>query len=1048
MTKLKDILFSTKLTLVLLVFFAISVGLATFIEHYYDTETAKHLIYSARWLEISLLLMSINLLGVTIKRKLYRKGKRAIFLFHIGFVTMIIGAAVTRYVGFEGTMHIREGASSDEIFISESHVRVGVVGSDVAEFEDIKMERNDIENIPFTHTFSDKLKGKIKLEFKAFYPSAQEQIIENVPNGVDMLEYRVAAENGNTTELVTFGEVNRNGSISFSYGTVADTNSISITSVGDSIFLTSPVVLFYVNEEQKQDTIAAHTKSELMFDNVYVANDVLFLFVKHYKSAKKQYSNGTAEANVPDVVLVDVVSNNKRTEIALYGGEGYYATMKTYNVANLTLSVGYGSVPLKLPFSLYLEDFILQRYPGSMSPSSFESDVILKDERTELEKKYKIYMNNILDHDGYRFFQSSYDRDEKGTVLSVNHDRPGAIITYISYVMFTLGFILIFFAKGSRARLLMQRMTKTRVDKKTSAILALVVLSSFGASAQTQKAVSKAHADKFGKLVVQTFDGRFQPVHTLALDVVHKITKKNSISTKEKGTLNGMQFFMDLLADNTYWESQKIIFIKDAAVLNMIGVKGKYAAYTDFFDATGTYKLAQVSEDAYRKSKAEQGDFDKEIIKVNERLNILLMTFDAEMLKVFPDENSADNSWVSVSDSASYMALTGSAASVNKRLGLSKLTYATLFKTYFEKLTEGIKTGNYTEADQIIGYISEIQKQSAAANILPSETKVQLEVYYNKARIFVVLKFVYMILSLIMLVLAFAEHLSSKKNKLVSGALRGFIGITFLAFLYHTYGLGLRWYLSGHAPWSNGYEVLITVAWGAILAGFIFMRYSKITLAATVLLAFLITMTAGFSNYDPQLTNLQPVLKSYWLIIHVAIIVISYCFLGLAFILGLMSLVLYAVQNSKNHVRFSQTVKELTNINELNMHIGIVMATIGTFLGAVWANESWGRYWGWDAKETWALVILMVYAVVLHMRLVPKLNNILALNIGSVLGFSSVIMTFFGVNYYFTKGMHSYASGDKAAFPLWAWIALAVVLWLIALAWKKYKFFSDKSEKS
>jgi cytochrome c-type biogenesis protein CcsB len=248
----------------------------------------------------------------------------------------------------------------------------------------------------------------------------------------------------------------------------------------------------------------------------------------------------------------------------------------------------------------------------------------------------------------------------------------------------------------------------------------------------------------------------------------------------------------------------------------------------------------------------------------------------------------------------------------------------------------------------------------------------------------------------------------------------------------------LRWYLSDHAPWSNGYEALLLVGWGAILAGFYFRSYSKITLAATVLLASSILMTAGHSSYDPQLTNLQPVLKSYWLIVHVAVITLSYGFLALGFMLGLINLVITLFKTKKSYLKLDLIIKELTYTNEMALIVGIFLATLGTFLGGVWANESWGRYWGWDAKETWALVIVIIYAFILHLRLVPGLKSSFIFNVASVIGFGSVIMTFVGVNYYLSKGMHSYASGDTAVFPMWAWgMILSLILLIIAAGFKE-----------
>jgi len=238
------------------------------------------------------------------------------------------------------------------------------------------------------------------------------------------------------------------------------------------------------------------------------------------------------------------------------------------------------------------------------------------------------------------------------------------------------------------------------------------------------------------------------------------------------------------------------------------------------------------------------------------------------------------------------------------------------------------------------------------------------------------------------------------------------------------------------------------VSWGSILAGFSFVRYSKITLAATALLAFFTLMTASHSSYDPQLTNLQPVLKSYWLIIHVATLTISYGFLGLGFVLGLMNMVIFIFKNSKNKKRLNSIIAELTFINEMVLTVGLFLATVGTFLGGIWANESWGRYWGWDAKETWALVIVIVYSIILHFRLVPKMKSMYIFNTGAVLCFSSVLMTFFGVNYFLSKGMHSYASGETPVFPLWAWICIiSILIIIVAAGFKEQKNKSIKLKK-
>jgi cytochrome c-type biogenesis protein CcsB len=246
-----------------------------------------------------------------------------------------------------------------------------------------------------------------------------------------------------------------------------------------------------------------------------------------------------------------------------------------------------------------------------------------------------------------------------------------------------------------------------------------------------------------------------------------------------------------------------------------------------------------------------------------------------------------------------------------------------------------------------------------------------------------------------------------------------FIGLMVLAFAMHALGLGLRWYISGHAPWSNGYEALVFIAWITVLAGLIFSKKSSVTLGATAILTFFMLFVAHMNQLDPEITNLVPVLQSYWLMIHVAIITGSYGFLGLGAILSIVALVLFITRTTKNGKKLTLHINEISYIIELTTTIGLFMLTIGTFLGGVWANESWGRYWGWDPKETWALVSILVYAVLLHLRFIPKASSKLVFNSVAMWSYGAILFTFFGVNF-FLVGLHSYAEGEAdTMWPTW-----------------------------
>ena len=257
-------------------------------------------------------------------------------------------------------------------------------------------------------------------------------------------------------------------------------------------------------------------------------------------------------------------------------------------------------------------------------------------------------------------------------------------------------------------------------------------------------------------------------------------------------------------------------------------------------------------------------------------------------------------------------------------------------------------------------------------------------------------------------------------------------------FALHTGGLIVRWYLSGHAPWSDAYESMIYVAWSVMLFGLLFGRKSSLTIASSAFITSMILMIAHWNWMDPAIANLQPVLQGYWLMIHVSVIVGSYGPFALGMILGLVALLLMIFTNKENKERMLINIKELTIINELALTVGLVMLTIGNFLGGMWANESWGRYWGWDPKETWALISIMIYAFVIHMRLIPGLRSRWIYSLMSVLAFGSILMTYFGVNFYLS-GLHSYASGDQILSFQFIAITLGIIAVIAFFAYRKYK---------
>ncbi len=413
-------------------------------------------------------------------------------------------------------------------------------------------------------------------------------------------------------------------------------------------------------------------------------------------------------------------------------------------------------------------------------------------------------------------------------------------------------------------------------------------------------------------------------------------------------------------------------------------------------------------------------------MKVDERVNIVYMIYTGGFLKMFPLRDGT-HTWGSPQE-----------AMKNAVSGEDSL----YLKSIIPMFAEALQTNNKATAKQISESVITYQQKFAQYD-LPPASKSKAELLYYKLMIFEKLFPFYATTGLIMLIGLIVMVIRGRKK--ISLLVRILSWLLFAGFLFHTFGLGLRWYVSGHSPMSNGYESMIFISWVTLLAGFIFSRKSAFALSATAVLASMTLMVAHLSFMDPEITNLVPVLKSYWLTLHVSVITGSYGFLGLGAILGIISMILMALSNENNRERISNTIDELAVINLRTLILGLYFLTIGTFLGAVWANESWGRYWGWDPKETWSLITIIIYSLVTHSRLIPGMKDIYTFNLLSLFAFSSVLMTYFGVNYYLS-GLHSYAAGDPVPVPSSVYITVIILAGLSYVAYMKYRKWEKVKE--
>lgn len=1030
MNKISKVMFSMQTMGTLILLFAVSIGTATFIENDFGTTAAKAVVYNATWFNILLLLLAINLVGRIVVGKMYKPKKMTMFIFHVAFIIILIGSALTRFVSFEGMMHIREGRTSNSMLSDNTYVDVSITDGDKTSTVSSKVLMTILTPGSYSESTTNNNK---KYSFKSikYIPNAREVITESDKEGEPYIVLVFSDGSARQNYYLKYGQSETVGYNSLNFSDDFDTNAINIKIDNGKLmlFASEPIVTLSMNSSQN-DTLEVAKWHSFETRNLYSIGGMNIVLTNFYPNGVIDYVTYEGKSNMMNAMVVEVSNGEMVKEVVLRGGKGYKGETNNFEFAGADFSMTYGTKEIMLPFSLMLEEFQLERYPGSNSPSSYASEVLLLDQEKDVSKNYRIYMNNVLNYRGYRFFQSSYDADEHGTILSVAHDYWGTFFTYLGYFLMSLGMLLTIVNRNSRFALLgriLRKTTKGATLKTIITILAFTIASGVVAqrnhhiSVSNLPKVSKEQAAKFGQLLVQSHDGRFKPVNTLSGEILRKIARKSKLDG-----LNSDQVMLGMMSSPAKWQQVAMIKVSHPELKEILGLDGKHAAYMDFININeGTYKLGKYVSEAYEKKPSQRNKFDNDVMKVDERLNICFMVYKGDMLKILPDPFNVNTPWYSPVSDLPDMPQEDSA----------------FLRTIVPAYLGAISSGNNSQATQLLSGISDYQ-QKYGASILPSESKMKFEILYNKMLIFDNLSKVYGLLGIFLIIMLFVEMFKSSKG--LKYVINFFIILVVIGFVVQTFGLGMRWYISGHAPWSDGYESMIYISWVTLLAGLMFSSGSKMTIAATTFLSSIILMVAHLSWMDPEVTNLVPVLKSYWLTIHVSVITASYGFLALSAILGFMNLILMITKTRKNAGKMDSKIKELTAINERSVMIGLYLLTIGTFLGGVWANESWGRYWGWDPKETWALVSVLVYAFIAHMHYMPGLKSKFVHSFATLSAYGVILMTYFGVNYYLS-GLHSYAKGDPVPVPDFVYYTVATIIVVAIWAYFREKRFQVSS---
>jgi len=914
MKKFFDVFFSMLSTVILLVIFGASIAYATFAESSTGSEYARDIVYNAKWFEVLLVLLIVNLVGNVIRYRIVNKRKFSILLFHLAFIFILIGAGVTRYFGSEGIMHIRQGETSNEISSDKSSVGI------MAEYKGERVEKTTeaVFSESGSNNFSETLTigGKtITVENDLFVPNSIENIVPDEQGEPALSLFVMNSQNRGMDFILLNGEKNDFEDVSFAFGDTTKHANITFSLVNNQLFLKGTMPVSTMSMMGKSENMLMPGKAYLAEQKtIYKTENVIFVLKTYMAKAKKNLTQLTPDMNKAgiikegkDAIIFKVSDGNLTKRVNVLSSDNEISQPAVCQLNDVKVSVSYGMLKHKLPFSITLREFQLERYAGSNSPSSYASEITVIDNELKTERPFRIYMNNILNYRGYRFFQSSYDQDEKGTVLSVNHDYWGTMITYTGYFLMMLGMILTMFNKNSRFRTLLKLSNDLQLKRKAGKALLMtgLLLSSASMFASGTEISKNAHIHALSSLLIQDeAQGRIEPFNTFASDILRKITKKSSYND-----MSPVEVLLGMSSNPAGWQNEPMIKIANDQLAKELGAVDKYVSFNQLFDYDngGTYRLTEQIDITYKKEQSTLSKYEKELVNVDERINICYLIFSNNILALFPVPGHETGKWSTakpiVTESVHHhtgsagMGETGgmsapagmegkmpppgmggmSEEQINAMMGKAPTTVALpsndspelLLANYFKAANEAMTSGNWLEANDQLTRIKRYQLINGGNN-LPSNSKISLEIFYNNLNIFGKLAMIYMLMGFLLLMLHLTDIFKYKASldKYLNAGIYPFL----LIFVVYTAGLAIRWYISGHAPWSNGYEAMIFVGWASALSGLLFARKSSISLAVTGILSGIALMVAGMSWMNPEITNLVPVLKSYWLIIHVAVI--------------------------------------------------------------------------------------------------------------------------------------------------------------------------------
>lgn len=662
----------------------------------------------------------------------------------------------------------------------------------------------------------------------------------------------------------------------------------------------------------------------------------------------------------------------------IYGEQGTMRVRQGEQQTSFTDSKG---ISHQLPFSITLNQFEIIYYKGTLAPMDFISHISVADKDCHRQIQGKVSMNHIFSYQHYRFYQSGYSEDNEGSVFSVSHDPYGIGITYAGYTLLLLSTVFFFFSPQSRFR---QLLKSPLLHRRLTVILLLFAFSLnsnfLKANSPSPKVLPREVAEHFGDLYI-LYNNRICPLQTFARDFTIKLYGSSSYKglTPEE-VLTGWLFYYDS------WKNEPIIRIKSNEARKLLEIEGNYARLKDYISTINEYKLEKMMNHI---RSGEQVTDKRGIEEADEKFNIINLVCTGAMMKIFPCRNIAGKTleWYSQSDQ------------LPQDMDNDKWVFIRKSMSY---VNEMIVMKKYNDACLLLEKIKKYQ-QKECDGLLPADNKFKAEKIYNQFDYSKSVAMACICIGLICFI--YYCHCMASQKRTSRKAIIILNILLWIVFTYLSAAICLRGYVSNHLPLSNGFETMQFMAWCTLLLTFLLQRKFAMLLPFGFLLCGLTLMVSMLGESNPQITQLMPVLQSPLLSIHVVVIMIAYSLLAFIMLNGVTAVILHQSQKE-----CKEQIERLQIISQIILYPAIFLLAIGIFIGAVWANVSWGRYWGWDPKEVWALITMLVYALALHPRSLPWFHRTMFFHVFCITAFITVLITYFGVNF-LLGGMHSYANG-------------------------------------